>query len=173
MRPKRVIWIVMVAAALLLVALPAAALATPPTADDGPFVCPSVSLNNPHGMWVMGQHGAYFVLVPTRGSTDAKVFVKDPKNMNAQTTAGWGLYKSYPSYPNYVTQPGDMGIMLLEEGLEWLPGAPASWGEGDMLMISDNGDGTYTVHNKGMMGQMDKGSIDIEDPVPLWSAVFW
>lgn len=161
-----------VMAAMLLMALPALAAAAPPTADDGPFVCPSVSLNNPHGMWVVGAHGAYFVLVPTRGSTNAKVFVKDPKNMDAQTTAGWGLYKTYPSYPDYVTQAGDMGAMLLSEGLAWF-GSPAGWGEGDMLMIHDNGDGTFAVHNMGMMGQMDKGTITIGSPVPLWSAVFW
>ena len=162
----------MLAVAAMLLAVPAMASATPPTADDGPFVCPSVSLNNANGMWVIGGHGAYWVLVPNRGSTNDKVFVKDPKNMEAQTTAGYGLYKDYPSYPNYVTQSGDMGAMLLSEGLGWF-GTPDGWGEGDMLTIHDNGDGSYAVHNMGgMMGPKDL-TITINSPVPLWSAVFW
>lgn len=169
--------LVAVAFALLAVALPAVAVAAPPGPRDGPFVCPSVSLNNPKAMWVIGEHGAYFVLVPQRGSTGEKIFVKEPKNMEAQTTAGFGLYKSYPTYPNYVTQMGDMGAMLLVEGLHWLgleeSDDPMDWGEGDMLMIHDNGDGTYDVENMGMMGMMDKGTKTIESPVPLWSAVFW
>jgi hypothetical protein len=163
------------AVAVLLMALPAMAAATPPTGDDGPFVCPSVSLNNANGMWVIGDHGAYWVLVPNRGSTSDKVFVKDPKNMEAQTTAGYGLYKDYPSYPDYVTQTGDMGAVLLVEGLHWFPGAPDTWGEGDMLVIHDNGNGTYHVMNMGnpMMGAGPKGDLTINGAVPLWSAVFW
>ena len=31
------------------------------------FVCPSVSLNNQNGMWVLGGHAAYFVIVPSKG----------------------------------------------------------------------------------------------------------
>jgi len=57
--------------------------------------------------------------------------------------------------------------------LKWLPGASSNWGEGDVLKITDNLDGTYTVTNKGMMGMNPKGSITIESPIELNSAVFW
>ncbi|MDF1542297.1 MAG: hypothetical protein RQ731_07545 [Anaerosomatales bacterium] len=176
MRLRRAILII-VAGMMLAMAVPAGAVAAPPGPEAGPFVCPSVSLKNPNAMWVIGDHGAYFVLIPTRGSTGEKIFVKEPKNMEAQTTAGFGLYKSYPSYPTYVTQMGDMGAMLLVEGLHWFgleeSDDPMAWGEGDMLMIHDNGDGTYDVSNMGMMGMMDKGTMTIESPVPLYSALFW
>ena len=63
--------------------------------------------------------------------------------------------------------------MLLEEGLVWLPGAPQSWTEGDMLNVTKNPDGSYTVHNMGpMMYPIDKGTLIIWTPIPLTNAVF-
>jgi hypothetical protein len=150
-------------------------MAAPPGPDAGPFVCPSVSLNNPNGMWVLGQHGAYYVNVPKRGSTGDKVYVKDGKNMEAQTAARYGLYKDYPGYPLFSSQPGEM-IGLLAEGLAWLPGAPVNWMEGDVLSVMDNMDGTYTVMNMGSMMDMPmvpKGMLVIDEPIPVYSALFW
>ena len=173
----------LILALVLILAIPAFA-AAPEKVD--PFICPTVSLNNPNGTWVLGDHGAYYVLVPTKGkqvdemNMPLKVFVSVPERVleQAQVPAGKALYKKCPTYPNFVSQ--DMGmIMLLEEGLKWLPGASAlNWGEGDMLIIAENQDGSYTVTNKGnMMGMpmVPKGSITLESdsPIPLNSAVFW
>ena len=146
-----------------------------------PFICPTVSLHNSNGMWVLGDHGAYYVIVPTKGKQvddmdmPLKVFVNVPERTmdQAQIPAGKALFKDYPSYPNFVSVDMTM-IMLLEEGLAWLPGAPSDWGEGDMLKVVDNGGGTYTVMNMGnMMDMTPKGSVTIDSPIPLNSAVFW
>ncbi|MCK5758900.1 MAG: hypothetical protein KAH14_07385 [Clostridiales bacterium] len=177
---KALITVPMAFVLVLSLALPTFA-AAPEKAN--PFICPTVSLNNSNGMWVLGDHGAYYVIVPTKGKQldemgmPLKVFVSVPeRTMNqAQIPAGKALFKDYPSYPNFVSQ-GMGTIMLLEEGLAWLPGAPSNWGEGDMLKIEDNLDGTYTVINNGNMMDMPmapKGEITIESPIPLNSAVFW
>jgi hypothetical protein len=131
------------------------------------FICPSVSTHNAHGMWVMGAHGAYYVLVPTKGGANdgSKVFLTIPVQVTslAQIPAGWALYKDVPSYPNFVGMVG-----LLAEGIETWLGSPAGWEEGDGAMVEDNGDGTYTVTNARLME-----SITINEPVPLASAAVW
>lgn len=134
---------------------------------DTYFICPSVSTHNTHGMWVMGAHGAYYVLVPTKGGANdgSKVFLTIPVQVTslAQIPAGWALYKDVPSYPNFVGMVG-----LLAEGIETWLGSPAGWEEGDGAMVEDNGDGTYTVTNARLME-----SITINGPVPLASAAVW
>lgn len=177
---KKAIVIPIVVALAMILSVPAFAAAPE---KENPFICPTVSLHNSNGMWVLGDHGAYYVIVPTKGKQlddmgmPLKVFVSVPERTleQAQIPAGKALFKDYPSYPNYVSQ--DMGlIMLLEEGLEWLPGAPSNWGEGDMLKVIDNLDGTFTVKNMGNMMDMPmapKGEITIDSPIPLNSAVFW
>lgn len=185
MRFRRVITLTL-AWAMIALAIPTVAVAAPPGPATGSetFVCPSVSLNNSNGMWVIGGHGAYSVLVPTRGHTGMpmdKVFVKHKtaRAMEAQTTAGFGLYESYFSYPNYVSQSGEMA-MLLAEGivkLETLGAAvPMDWMEGDILSVMDTMDGTYTVMNMGNMMAMPmvpKGSLVLDVPIPIYSALFW
>lgn len=177
---KKLIAIPMLVALMMVMTVPV--FAAPPV-KASPFICPTVSLSNPNGTWVLGDHGAYYVLVPTKGKQlddmgmPLKVFVTVPLRTleQAQIPAGKSLYKEYPSYPNFESQ--DMSlIMLLEEGLEWVPTAPANWGEGDMLKIVNNEDGTYTVINMGNMMDMPmehKGEITIDSPIPLNSAVFW
>jgi hypothetical protein len=32
------------------------------------FICPTVSTHNANGMWVIGYHGGYYVLVPTNNT---------------------------------------------------------------------------------------------------------
>lgn len=170
----------------------AAAFAAPPETAN-PFVRPSVSLHNPNGMWVLGAHGAYFVIVPTKGKQvddmdqPLKVFVTIPAKVmdQAQVAAGKSLYKDYFSYPNFVSGPDMNMIVLLEEGLVWLPGAPPTWMEGDVLCVMDMMDGTYHVHDMGSMMDMmmdpegfmaceyEKGMLTIDEPIPLFSAVFW
>ncbi|MDW7657387.1 MAG: hypothetical protein SCM11_09465 [Bacillota bacterium] len=182
--------ILMVFAMIIVVSVPAFAA---PMEKENPFVCPSVSLNNPNGMWVLGDHGAYYVIVPTKGKQvdemgqPLKVFVNIPaKAMDqAQVAAGKSLYKKYPSYPYFVSGPDMNMIVLLEEGLKWLPGAPETWMENDVLGVMDMMDGSYMVHNMGnmmdmmmdpegfMMGDYDKGMLTIDAPIPLYSAVFW
>lgn len=129
------------------------------------FICPATSLQNNHGMWVMGTHGAYYVLVPTQGDTGSKVYLTVPVRVAglAQIPAGWALYNSLPSYPNFVGTAG-----LLAEGIATWLGSPAGWKEGDMAMVVSNGDGTYTVTDV-TIGQ----TITINHPIPLASAALW
>ena len=112
-------------ALLLAIAVPGIALAAPPD-EENPFVCPSVNHNNPHGMWVIGAHGAYYVIVPTRGHDGvSKVHVKIPDHVEdqAQTSAGWGLYHKLPSYPYFegdtmVLHPDGKDFILDEFGID-------------------------------------------------------
>lgn len=126
-----------------------------------------MSTHNDHGMWVIGQHGAYYVNIPTQGGTNAgsKVYLTVPVHVASlgQIPAGWGLYKDYPSYPNFVGMAG-----LLQEGIDTWLGSPTGWQEGDGATVMDNGDGTYTVTN-----MMTNESIVIGYPIPLASAAIW
>ncbi|MDW7663226.1 MAG: hypothetical protein SCL54_17630 [Bacillota bacterium] len=172
---------------VLVLGLSVSAFAAP-AEKENPFVCPSVSLNNPNGMWVLGDHGAYYVLIPTKGGANegSRIFVNIPEKAmgQAQVAAGKSLYKKYFSYPNFVSGPDMNRIILLEEGLKWLPGAPETWMENDVLGVMDM-DGSYMVHNMGSMmdmmmdpegfmdGDDDKEMLTIDEPIPLYSAVFW
>ena len=180
----RNILLVLTVALIALAMTPGIALADKSTSDD-PFVCPSVKPGHDGGTWVLGEHGAYYVLFPTAGkgshADNAKVHVRVPAHVlpKAQAAAAWGLYKDYPSYPNFE---GPM-IMLLGEGLEWLDepvvGNIAGWVEGAMLMVTDNGDDTYTVVNMGNqmmnppMPPPANATIIIDSPIPLGSGVIW
>lgn len=94
------------------------------------WICPSVSTNNPNGMWVVGGHGAYYILKP---GTASHIWQGDPNNpmddiLNptenlgnhaphvedlAQIPAGWALYKDV--YPDGIFQ----GMaMVLPDGAE-------------------------------------------------------
>jgi len=66
---------------------------------DTYFVCPSVSTNNRTGMWVIGHHGGYYVLVPTQGPDGSKVFINIPTHVanQAQVPAGWARCRACPS----------------------------------------------------------------------------
>jgi hypothetical protein len=132
---------------------------------DTYFVCPSVSTNNKSGMWVIGHHGGYYVLVPTQGLGGSKVFINIPTHVanQAQIPAGWALYNSLPSYPNFVGT-----ATLLQEGIDGWLGSPAGWQEGDMASVVDNGNGSYTVTNQ-RLGQ----SVTIDHSIPLASAAVW
>ncbi len=154
----------------IMIITPTLALAGGPPDKVTVFICPSVNTHNDRGMWVIGAHGAYYVNVPSQGGVNAadgdpRVYVTVPAGVvdRAQLPAGWGLYKDYPSYPNFEGMAG-----LLSEGLSnWL-GSPAGWQEGDGAMVVNNGDGTYTVTNARLME-----SITINYPIPIYSAVFW
>lgn len=155
-----------IVAALALLAFAAISSTAYASQETGPFmVCPSVSLNNQNGMWVIGGHGAYYVLMQTNPNTGAPVMAKVPVTVasRAQIPAGWSLYKDYPSYPNFA---GDAKI--LSEGIaSWLGGAPG-FSEGDSVHVTINNDGTTTAYD------LNTGaSVTIQRYIPLASAVFW
>ena len=157
---------------MLALVLPGAALADQPVREEY-FICPSVSTHNPNGMWVMGTHGAYYVIVPNKGGPNAgKVFLTVPVTVPdlAQVRAGWGLYKDLPTYPNF-----EGNVVLLGEGIDtWLDGGLAGWVEGDMATVEKIGDVTYLVTNHGpMMDPVEKGAVTIDNPIPLASAAVW
>jgi hypothetical protein len=162
------------AIALFIIAL-AMVAPSPVLADQPPtgtwFVCPSVSTHSPNGMWVIGHHGGYYVLVPTQGSTGSKVYLTIPVQVEslAQVPAGWGLYKDYPSYPNFVGM-----AVILQEGIErWLAGA-AGFNEGDMVSVTSNGSGYTVTVISSMMHPEDIGStVYLAAPIPLASAAVW
>ncbi|MEJ2733137.1 MAG: hypothetical protein P8189_06135 [Anaerolineae bacterium] len=157
---------IMALVSMLALVMPAAALASPPEREEY-FICPSVSTHNPNGMWVMGAHGAYYVIVPIQGGANgnSKVFLTVPVTVPdlAQVPAGWALYKDLPTFPNF-----EGGVVLLGEGIDTWLGSPAGWEEMDMANVVNNGDGTYTVFN------MTRGDqITIGGPIPLASAAVW
>lgn len=149
-------------------------LSAPPEKEEY-FICPSVSIHNPNGMWVMGTHGAYYVLVPTKGGANenSKVFLTVPVSVldKAQVPAGWGLYKDLDTFPYFEGM-----VMLLGEGIDTWLGGEAGWVEGDVAKVVNNNDGSYTVMNMGpdpMDNPIDKGFVTITVPIPLASAAVW
>lgn len=134
---------------------------------DTYFVCPSVSTHNDNGMWVMGAHGIYYVLIPTKGGTNdgSKVYITVPDSVasQAQTTAGPALYGSEPTYPNFEGH-----VMLLAEGISTWLGSPSGWQEGDMASVSSGANGTYVVTNTRLNEQ-----VELNSSIPMASAVIW
>lgn len=129
------------------------------------MICPSVSTSNANGMWVIGTHGAYYVLMPMNPSTGTPLVASVPATVEdlAQIPAGWALYKDMPSYPNFE---GEAHILI--EGIDvWLGGA-AGFSEGDTVHVTINSDGTTTVHdaNTGAV-------VTIVGTIPMASALFW
>ena len=148
----------------LAVFLPGRAAAAAPETQTF-FICPSVSVHNPNGMWVIGYHGGYYVTIPTQGSTGSKVFLTIPVQVvsQAQIPAGWALYNSLPNYPNFVGM-----AVLLQEGIEHWLDSPAGWSENDLATVMAMDDGSYVVHDL----TIDR-SITISSPIPLASAAVW
>ena len=115
-------------------------------------------------MWIIGQHGAYYVRIPTKRN-GGKVYLTIPVRVTslAQIPAGWALYRDLPNYPNFVGM-----AALLQEGIDnWL-GSPSGWSEGDMATVVDDGNGSYDVTDM-TYGQ----TITIGHPIPLESAAVW
>jgi hypothetical protein len=108
-------------AIILMSIAPALAQEGPKTGDI--WICPSVSTHNPHGMWVVGTHGAYYILKPGTASPKWPDILNPTANLDlhashvedlAQVSAGWGLYKDLPTYPYFE---GD--AMVLPDGAVW------------------------------------------------------
>ncbi len=125
---------------------------TPSFAQEGPktgeiWICPSVSTNNPNGVWVVGHSGAYYILKPGTASPKWPMILNPTENLEehaahvehkAQHAAAWGLYKDFPTYPYFE------GIaMVLPEG----------------------------VHAFGL--EPGEQYISADQQIPLASAVFW
>ena len=148
---------------------PSTALAAAPEREEF-FICPSVSTHNPNGMWVMGAHGAYYVLVPRKGgaNNDSLVFLTVPVTVpdQAQVPAGWALYKDLPTFPNFEGM-----VVLLGEGIDTWLGGP-DWDEFDMAEVVNNGDGTYTVENKTSGGSVTI-AICRRSPAPAICLASW
>lgn len=162
-----------------------ASAATPTTQEY--FICPSVSTHNARGTWVIGGHGAYYVLVPTKGPNGGKVYLTVPTTVldRAQVPAGWALYKDVidttASDGTLVFTTADASTdsaMLLAEGLKWFPGAEAAgWAEGDQITVTADGTGGYEAENLGnpMMGVGPKGTIQLSEGafVPAAAGAIW
>lgn len=172
-------------ATTVILGLAPAASAAPPATQEY-FICPSVSTHNANGTWVIGSHGAYYVLVPTQGATGSRVYLTVPTTAfdRAQIPAGWALYKDviHTTAPDetlvFTTDATAMGAaMLLAEGLAWFPGAEAlGWAESDQVTITADGAGGYLAHDFGnpMMGTGDKGTIALPNShVPAASGALW
>lgn len=171
MRTWHVGRIALIASALIGSAFVSTAQNTP--VKDTFFVCPSVSTQNANGMWVVGMHGGYYVLIPKKGGTNdgSKVFLTIPVKVSsvAQIPAGWALYNSLPSYPNFVGT-----TLLLQEGIERWLGSPAGWQEFDVAVVTSNGDGTYTVTDLTLTASSGQSQqVTINSPIPLASAAVW
>ena len=125
---------------------------TPAFAQEGPktgeiWICPSVSTKNPNGMWVVGHHGAYYILKPGTASPKWPMILNPTENLEehaphvehkAQVLAGWGLYHNLPTYPYF-----EGWAMVLPEGAE-------TWGLPEGMQY-----------------------ISLDQEIPLASAVFW
>jgi hypothetical protein len=117
--------IILILLALVFVATPISVV----FASNGPksgdiWICPSVSTNNLHGMWVVGTHGAYYILKPGTNSPKWPMILNPTANLEkhaphvedqAQVPAGWGLYKDLPTYPYFE----GMAMVLPDGAAEW------------------------------------------------------
>lgn len=101
-------------------------------APNGPktgdiWICPSVSTNNPNGMWVIGGSGAYYIVKPGTASPNWPDILNSTGNLEqhaprvenqAQIPAGWGLYSDLPSYPYLDT--GNGYAVVLDDGADFI-----------------------------------------------------
>lgn len=167
--------VLMVVISAALLATVAGTVAAGPPDGRGPktgeiWICPSVSTNNPNGMWVVGGHGAYYILKPGTASPNWPMILNPTGNLEmhaahvehmAQIPAGWGLYKDLPSYPYLET--GEGMAVVLDDGAEFILDefgidiAPMT-----MIHVVPSDTPSY-----------DAGSMTLMANLPLKSAVFW
>ncbi|MCD4840980.1 MAG: hypothetical protein K8R08_03080 [Methanosarcinales archaeon] len=140
------------------------------------FICPSVSINNPNSMWVIGAHGAYNIILPASKSpnwnTDEhlnpfKAIENNPADVEgqAQVKAGKGLYRKLGDYfdssvsGKIMVLPDD-GTGFLEDLLGMNPGDLDDLGGMMITVVPSDGTASYA-----------DGTLYAN--VPLASAVFW
>jgi len=145
------------------------------------FICPSVSPNNPRGMWIIGGSGAYYVNFPGTASHNWPGLMEGGNGLNpfkavednpadvegqAQVRAGKGLYHRHPSYP-YLT---GMAMVLPDDGEEFIFDTFGLVVPG-MIMIKVMPSDTPMWDPTPIPGTMLMGTLHAN--VPLESAVFW
>ena len=131
------------------------------------FICPSVSPNNPNGMWLIGGSGAYYVILPGTKSDNWNplnpfaAVENNPADVEgkAQVKAGKGLYGKLPTYPYFegeamVLDPDGVEFILDTFGIEVDPG---------LINVVPSGE-PYSY---------DELTNTLYANVPLASAVFW
>lgn len=147
----RLVWstsVVIVAAVLVgFVAVGAASAGGQGPKTSDLWICPSTSTNNENGMWVVGAHGAYYILKPGTASDLWPDILNPTANLQqyaphvedvAQIPAGWGLYKDFPTYPYF---------------------------EGDAMVLDDGA---------AMFGlAVGMQHISVDQQIPIVSAAFW
>ena len=133
------------------------------------WICPSVSTNNPNGMWVIGAHGAYYIIKPGTHSPKWPMILNPTGNLEehashvedlAQVNAGWGLYHKLPSYP-YLDTGDDMAVVL-EDGVEFIEEFGIEIDPMTMIHVVPSDTPWY-----------DEDAMTLYANVPLASAVFW
>lgn len=142
------------------------------------FICPSVSINNPNSMWVIGAHGAYNIILPASKSpnwnTDDhlnpfKAVEDNPADVEgqAQVKAGRGLYGKLGDY--FDSSVSGKIMVLPDDGtgfLEVLLGLES----GD---LDDLGGMMITVVPSVEPYSYDEDTHTLYANVPFKSAVFW
>ena len=174
---RRILVIFSVAATLLLMVLgtsQSVAASPPDHIKSEMFLCPSVSPNNPNGMWVIGGSGAYYVNFPGTASPNWPGLMEGGNALNpfksvednpadvegqAQVPAGKGLYHRHPSYP-YLT---GMAMVLPEDGEEFILDTFGLVVPGGMpINVVPSDTPSY-----------DAGTMTLYANVPLAAAAFW
>ena len=133
------------------------------------FICPSVSINNPNGMWVIGGSGAYHIFLPASKSpnwnTDDhlnpfKAVEDNPADVEgqAQVKAGKGLYGKLPTYPYFE----GMAMVLDPDGVEFIDDEFGIEVDPGLINVMLSDEPSY-----------DESTNTLHAIVPLRSAVFW
>lgn len=109
---------------VLVLGLAGTVAAAPPERIKGDmFICPSVSPNNPNGMWLIGGSGAYYVIFPGTKSDNwdpslnpFQAVEDNPADVEAQAQvkAGKGLYGKLGDYFS------GMAMVLPDDGQEFI-----------------------------------------------------
>lgn len=159
------------AGTVLILASLGTALADPNGPKTGDiWICPSVSTNNPNGMWVIGGSGAYYIIKPGTASPNWHDILNPTENLEkyaahvedkAQIPAGWGLYNDLPSYPYLDT--GDGYAMVLDDGAEFI------WEQFGINIPA----GTLIHVVPWETASYDASTMTLYANVPLKAATFW
>ncbi|MDW7777098.1 MAG: hypothetical protein SCH39_12310 [Methanosarcinales archaeon] len=166
--------IVMVGTILMVLGTMQTAAAIPPDSVTGEmFMCPSVSINNPGGMWVIGGHGAYYIILPASNSPNWNTMEhlnpfaaveNNPADVEgkAQVNAGKGLYGKFPTYPYFQ----GMAMVLDPDGVDFIKNTFNVDVSPGAIIINPSDVVSYT--------QAEEETPQILNAnVPLFSAAFW
>lgn len=137
----------------------------PETSDI--WICPSVSTDNPNGMWVIGGHGAYYIIKPGTSSPNWPMILNPTGNLEehashvehkAQHAAYKGLYRDL----TYLDT-GDGIAVVLDDGVEFLyEHFGITIDPMTMVHVVPSDDAWY-----------DETAMTLYANLPLKTAVFW